>query len=130
MWQLLFFRYFRNKSTLNNWSNYFSFSLIAWFASPLLELLNSFVADEGNKWGFSKDHNMYKDKLITLSVAQGYLNAEEGKEMEIRFDSIIVVYFNFYSFNFIAEIFIFIFLLKIGKNELKWDNYIKTIFND
>ena len=52
---------------------------------------------------------MYKEELITLSVAQGYLNAEEGKEMEIQFDSIIVVYFNFYSFDFIAEIFIFIF---------------------
>ena len=32
---------------------------------------------------FPKDYNMYKEELISLWMAQGYLNAEEDEEMEM-----------------------------------------------
>ncbi|KAH9751836.1 Integrase catalytic domain-containing protein [Citrus sinensis] len=85
----------RSKSTIKDWQRILDSEM--WkvkeigkgLLTPLLLSYNDLSSNSMVKRCFSycavfpKDYNMYKEELISLWMAQGYLNAEEYEEMEI-----------------------------------------------
>ncbi|XP_024039261.1 putative disease resistance protein RGA3 [Citrus clementina] len=85
----------RSKSTIKDWQRILDSEMWKveelWkgLLTPLLLSYNDLSSNSMVKRCFSycavflKDYNMYKEELISLWMAQGYLNAEEYEEMEI-----------------------------------------------
>ncbi|XP_024039278.1 putative disease resistance protein RGA1 [Citrus clementina] len=85
----------RSKSTVKEWQRILDSEM--WkveeigqgILSPLLLSYNDLSSNSMVKRCFSycavfpKDYNMYKEELISLWMAQGYLNADEDEEMEM-----------------------------------------------